>query len=298
MDAASAIRLGFSASIWLVVFGLGLRATPQHATYLFRQPRLLMASFLAMFVAVPLVVEGLTATFELNRAVMLALLVTAVSPVPPILPGKQLKVGGDTNYVYGLLVAASLSAIVLTPLLVRVLEWIAGRETHVTSLVIGKVVLLSVLAPLIVGMAVRVWPARAGAVATVVTRIGSILLMGALLAVVVLDGPELVSLVGNGTVLAIVAVIVAGLIAGHALGGPNSDDRSVLALAASSRHPGVALAVINEDFPGHKLASAAVVLYLLVSMVVTIPYVKWRSRSHAAARECPEQKSASAGNES
>lgn len=291
MDPATAIRLGFSASIWFLVFGLGVGATLQDATYLFRRPRLLMASFLAMFVVVPLVVETLTATFELNRAVKIALLVTAVSPVPPILPGKQLKVGGEANYVYGLLVAASLSAIVLTPLEVSVLGWIAGRETGVSPLVIGKVVLVTVLAPLFVGLVVRsIWPARAGAVATVVMRIGNILLMGTLLAVIVVAWPEFVSLVGNGTILAIAAVIVAGLIAGHALGGPSRDRRSVLALAASLRHPGVALAVVNADFAGYKLASAAVVLYLLVGMIVTIPYVKWRTRLHVEASERPESR--------
>jgi BASS family bile acid:Na+ symporter len=34
----------------------------------------------------------------------------ALSPVPPILPGKQLRFGGRANYVYGLLLAAALSA--------------------------------------------------------------------------------------------------------------------------------------------------------------------------------------------
>jgi BASS family bile acid:Na+ symporter len=284
MDAATLIRLGFSASIWFIVFGLGLRANLQDATYLLRRPRQLMASFVAMFVLLPVVVEVLTTVFALNRAVTLALLVTVVSPVPPVLPGKQLKVGGDPQYVHGLLVAAALSAIVLTPLLVSVLGWIAGRETRISPFVIGKVVLMTVLAPLIIGMVVHsVWPARAAAIATVVLRIGNVLLLGALLAVVVLRWPEFIALVGNGTILAIVAVIVAGLIAGHALGGPNPDDRSVLALATCSRHPGVALAVINADFPGYKFASAGVLLYMLVSMIVTIPYVKWRTRLHVPA---------------
>jgi BASS family bile acid:Na+ symporter len=283
MDLARTIQLAFLASIWLLVFGLGLRASPQDATYLFRRPSLLTRSLLTMYVVVPLLVVVVTATFDLYRPVNLALLVMAVSPVPPILPGKQLKVGGRASYVYGLLVAASLAAIVLAPLEVRVLGWIAGHEEGVSPLIIGKVVLLTVLAPLIVGLVVRsVSPARADGIATVVTLVGSVLLGVGMLVILVVASHEILSLVGNGTILAIAAIVVGGLIAGHALGGPNSRDRSALAIAASTRHPGVALAIAQVNFPDERLVSAAVLLFVVVAIIVSIPYVKWRTRSHVA----------------
>jgi BASS family bile acid:Na+ symporter len=55
----------------------------------------------------------------------------------------------------------------------------------------------------------------------------------------------MISLVGNGTILALGAFTLAGLAAGHLLGGPNRDDCTVLALATASRHPGVALAIAS-----------------------------------------------------
>ena len=59
-------------------------------------------------------------------------------------------------------------------------------------------------------------------------------------------GPAIVSLVGNGTVLVIAAVVAAGLAAGHWLGGPDPDDRTALAIASSMRHPGVAMAIAER----------------------------------------------------
>ena len=62
------------------------------------------------------------------------------------------------------------------------------------------------------------------------------------------------------------------------LGGPDDEDRSVLALASAARHPGVAMAVASANFPDQKLAPAAILLYLLLSAILTIPYVMWRRR--------------------
>ena len=93
MDAAHLIQIGVQASILLLVFGLGLHATPEDTTYLFRRPRLLLRALLAMGVIVPIFAAVLAATFDLHPPVKIALLLLAVSPVPPILPGKQLKLG-------------------------------------------------------------------------------------------------------------------------------------------------------------------------------------------------------------
>jgi hypothetical protein len=71
---------------------------------------------------------------------------------------------------------------------------------------------------------------------------------------------------------------VIGLITGHLLGGPDSEDRTVLALATAARHPGVAMAIASANFPEQKLAPAAILLYLLLSALLSIPYVMWRRR--------------------
>jgi BASS family bile acid:Na+ symporter len=68
-----------------------------------------------------------------------------------------------------------------------------------------------------------------------------------------------------------------GLAVGHLFGGPNPEDRTVLALSTATRHPGVALAIAGANAPGgNKTVLAAVLLYLIVNAIVSIPYVNWR----------------------
>lgn len=85
----------------------------------------------------------------------------------------------------------------------------------------------------------------------------------------------------NGTLAAIVAFVLVGLVAGHLLGGPAPEDRTVQALSTASRHPGVAMAIASANFPQQKLTPAAILLYLIVCAIVTIPYLTWRKRRHA-----------------
>ena len=53
MDAAHLIQIAVQASILLLVFALGLRASYEDATYLLRRPGLLARALVAMYVVVP-----------------------------------------------------------------------------------------------------------------------------------------------------------------------------------------------------------------------------------------------------
>jgi BASS family bile acid:Na+ symporter len=98
----------------------------------------------------------------------------------------------------------------------------------------------------------------------------------------VLVWPAFLALLGQGTLVAIVIIAIASLAVGHFFGGPESDDRTVLALATALRHPAVALSIAAAN-GADKLVSAAILLYGLVSAVLSIPYTLWRKRSEAGA---------------
>jgi hypothetical protein len=82
-------------------------------------------------------------------------------------------------------------------------------------------------------------------------------------------------LLGNGTLLAILALTFVGLAIGHLLGGPIATDRPVLALATASRHPAVAIAILHTTHPNETLVPAAVLLDLIVVACVAGPYLGW-----------------------
>jgi BASS family bile acid:Na+ symporter len=87
------------------------------------------------------------------------------------------------------------------------------------------------------------------------------------------------TLIGNGTLLAIVVMTAIGLAVGHLLGGPLDEGRPVLALATAARHPAIAAAIAQAAFPDAPLVPAAVLLDLIVVALVSIPYTRWVKRA-------------------
>lgn len=53
----------------------------------------------------------------------------------------------------------------------------------------------------------------------------------------------------------------------------------MLALATATRHPGIAIAIAHINFPNEQAVPAAVVIYLVVSAVLSVPYLAWRKNS-------------------
>ncbi|HEX6999532.1 MAG TPA: membrane transporter protein, partial [Gammaproteobacteria bacterium] len=176
---AHVVVLVLQLSIFLVVLSLGLRSSAGDATYLFRSPALLLRSLLAMNIVMPMVVALAAALLPLHPAVKIALIALAVSPVPPFLPGKELKlvVPERERYVYGLLVASAVLAVVLVPVVISLLAAAFHRDVRVDPLSVARIVAITVLLPLGIGLAVRhFWPA-ARRVSAPVNRVGMVLLL-------------------------------------------------------------------------------------------------------------------------
>ena len=290
-DPAQLIKLAIGVSILLLVFSLGMGTTFADATSflraLFRSPHQLLRATLAMNVVVPAIAIAAVVLFDMPEAVEVALLAMAVSPVPPILPGKEMKFGGRPRYVFGLLVAVSLTAIVLAPLTVEIMGRIFNRELHIGMVDVAKLVGRTILLPLTVGMIFRkVAPQLADRLASPVSKLAFVILIIGLLPVLYTAWPGIQSLLGNGTGLLIAGVAVAAVAAGHFIGGPDEHDRTALGITSAMRHPGIAMTIASTNFPNNKLVPAGILLYLLIAMVVTSIYGKFRLRhaSDAAAR--------------
>ena len=277
MTAAQWLGLVLQVSIMLTVLGLGLTATQQDATYLLRRPRLLARAVISMNIAMPIIAALIATTFALPLEVKVALVALAVSPVPPIIQKKQISAGGRQEYVVGLLVAMSLLAIVLVPLTVLILDEIFGRAASITPASVAKIMLLTVLTPLGVGLLLRHWvPPTEKAAGAIIAIAGLLLVVGVVLLLYGL-WPVTRTYIGNGVVAMLAALAVIGLAVGHILGGPRPGDRTALAMSTSSRHPAVALAIATSGAVTEpKPELAIILLYLVVATFVALPYQKWR----------------------
>jgi len=276
MNLQTIIILAAQGSIFLMVLGFGMQATLDDALYLFRNPKLLLRAVLAMFVIMPLFALLIAAVFALDQVVEIALVALAVSPIPPVFPFKAFKKGGNKAYTLGLLTAMSLLSIIVIPLTIEIFERVSNRSAKFEFAKVAIPILTGIIVPLVLGIIIhRFAPAFAERVGGTVSKIGMIVLILAVLPILIVMLPSIWSLVGNGTVLVFAAFAIVGITVGHFLGGPEPDNRTVLAISTSSRHPGLALAITAAVAPDPKLAPAGIILYLLVSAIVAGPYLGW-----------------------
>ena len=267
-------------SIVLVVIALGLKASSDEVLGFWRRTGLLLRSFLALNVIVPALVFAIVLIFQPARPVALALVLLALSPVPPFLPTTQFRQSTDRSYIYGLLVTSALVSLVYVPALVSRIAVLTHKNVTAPGAVVWKVVLITVIAPLALGAAIRrVAPTLGARIEPVIRYIGIALLIIAAAIILVETRHVVFSLVGDGTVVIIAFVVGFALFVGHQLGGPDPEDRVVLALAAASRHPGVAFAVASAALPGEPKVGAAILLYLVLTALFRTPYNVWWRRA-------------------
>jgi BASS family bile acid:Na+ symporter len=279
MDLATLLPILLRASVFLLVFALALGASFDEALYVFRRPAQFVRSLLAMAIVMPLVAVTLAAAFDLAYAVKLTLIALAVSPVPPILPMKQIKAGGSESYTVGLLFAAALLSIVTVPVIVEMAGRLFDTPAHVPFSAVALIVFVTVIAPLLAGMAVRFFaPAFAQRIARPLSSLALVTLLIGVAPIVYVAFPAAVTLFGNGTVAAFAVFVVAGIATGHLLGGPELENRVVLALATATRHPGIAMAVAHFVAPTEKLVLGAVLWYLIAGLAVSAVYLAWCRR--------------------
>jgi bile acid:Na+ symporter, BASS family len=273
------VGLVLEVSIFLTVFGFGLQTTRGDIVAPFRRPGVLATSLLAMFGAMPLVAIALSLLFRLHPAVEIALVALAVSPMPPLLPSREVKAGGRMSYGIGLMVVAAVLSIVFIPIALTVSGRVLGHPLSIGPAALARLAFFAVLLPLALGMIVH---AKSSWLTTRVERpvrfVATIGLVVAVAAIVAAMLPTALTLVGNGTLLAFSIFVGLGLVVGHSLGGSNRDERAVLALCTACRHPAIAIAIGNTNFPGQSLVPAAVLLYLLTNVAGSLAYIAFERR--------------------
>jgi len=273
------ILFALKASIVLSLFAIGLDSRPSDAISLLRRPAQLARSLLAMDVIMPLLAVAIVWAFDLHEAVEVSLVALAVSPVPPLLPKKQIKAHGEPSYAIGLLVVAAAVAVVFIPFAIELLGQFFQMPVHMKVSPIVQLVVMTVFAPLVAGMLVRhIAPVIASRISKSVALVAAVSLAASVLPLLFATWPAIIALVGNGTIVAVAAFVLVGLAVGHMLGGPDPRDRAVLALATAIRHPGIALAIGAANFPEQKAVLPAILLYAILGAILTIPYVMWRKR--------------------
>jgi bile acid:Na+ symporter, BASS family len=274
MSMQQYVILTLQFSIVCMVFSLGLMSTMADLLFLWRRPSLLLRSLVAMLVVMPVVAVGLTQWLDVRNTSEIALIAMAISPMPPLLPRREVKAGGLQPYAVSLLATLALLAIVTIPLSVELLADYYRKPLTSPATAIARLAFISVLLPLVAGIVVRAWTTVGVRLARPASQLGTLLLVTG--SVLLLSGTwrSIWGVIGDGTVIMVAAFVAFGLVVGRLLGGPEPRQAAVLGLSTACRHPAITLSIASANFPDERFG-ATVLLYLLVGLVLLAPYVTW-----------------------
>jgi BASS family bile acid:Na+ symporter len=277
VNPETVLKLVLLLGVVLLVVAIGIRARLEQPLLLLRSPALALRAMVAMYVALPAFVLVLVWLMPLQAGVGAVLLGFAVSPVLPPWAKKGAAVGGQSDYVIGLQVLSSIVAVLVVPLMIWIVYRTFGVATNLDPLAVEMVLLITVAAPLALGMGLaRLYPGAAR-LADRADRVGGVVLLLGAVVLLIVNGRAILGVIGQGTLIATVAVILFGLLVGHLLGGPDPGNRGALAEATVLRHPAIALLLASGAFPEREATVlGAVLMYLVASLLLSVPYERWR----------------------
>lgn len=287
MDAKELVPLLAQTALFLIVASFGLRAHARDVVAAMRNTGLVLRGIVAVNIVVPIAAIAACSLLPIDPAVRQGIVIMAVSPLAPLIPGKMLKGGLDASAAVGLYVALIVSAVIFVPATVALLSALYPADASVSVAAVGKLVAVSVLLPITVGVAIGTWaPDLARRLAPIAYVVGFIAIAILLLLILAKQGGAVFSLVGDGSLLAIVVTVAAGLAAGHWLGRPDPANSNALAVAAAIRHPGIAALIAHANFTDARVM-LAIVLFLLTSVIVSAVYQRlvkrWSGRGQDGA---------------
>ncbi len=281
MDQKAIVMLLVQGSLILYLAAVGLRAQWRDVVATMNNPGGLLRAFIAVNVVVPLVAVLMCLLLPIQQDTKIGIVIMAVSPMAPFVAAKMVKVGQTASEAVGQYIAIILLAVIVVPLTIALLNAIFPADVSISPMQVAKLVLVTVVLPLVLALAFSsFFPAAAQRIARIFVILAVIIILLFAIALLYMAGGQLVGLVGDGTLLAIVVTVAAGLAAGHLLGGPRLADRQSLALDAATRHPGIAALIANSNSE-HPRVLVAIVLFLITSIVVSTIYQQLVKRSIA-----------------
>lgn len=271
-----------AATLFAVMFDLGLAIEPGAFHRILRRPGLLLKGLFAVLVAVPALAWLVARAFDLPRPVAVGILLMAISPGAPIALRRSLGAGGHRSYAPALQIAVVLLAVVSMPLSIAAFNEYYGGTATVDPRHLARQVFVAQLLPLGLGVLARTLTASGAAwLEPKLRRVGGVLLI-VLLVLALIDIWEVVVGAGLRATLAIATVTLLAIGVGHALGGPEPATRTATAISSAARNPGLALlvATLNAASPA---ITATILAYFVIAALTLIPYVFWRRRATAPA---------------
>jgi BASS family bile acid:Na+ symporter len=278
--AARALLIGFLITAMMSV---GLEVTAQECVATLRNQRNLIGALLANFVVVPLLGLGIARIIPMPPNIETGFLLLAAAPGAVFAINFTHKMRGGVPFAAAILFLLTVLSLLFTPPLARLLLNIDRALTLPYNRAISAL-LLYIALPMAFGLAINHW---AHPLARKLKNPMSIC-AGVLFALEIVFTGALKSAamkkVGVNGLCAMLILIIASMICGWLLGGPNDGTRRVLTISTGLRNVALCLAIAARSFPGADVDVAVIAFSSLMfppNAVFTIYHVR-KMKRHAA----------------
>lgn len=255
------------------MLSMGLGCTINQILASLGQRRLTTKALLVNIVLVPLLALLLIRLIPMESSYALGIFLIAIAPGASFGPKLAEFAEGDVGFAVGLMVIFVVVSVITIPLTVAI--FVPGN-VNIDPLRIAQTVFLAQLIPLSVGLVVKIRYERIAEDLLPPTRQLSsysfVLLIGLL---IITNISELVSIVGTGTLIAVIAVVGGALLLGYAVGGPAKRTRRVLATTTAVRNGAIALLIAATIFADPSILTMIVTVSIISVLASGVLAGEW-----------------------
>jgi BASS family bile acid:Na+ symporter len=270
--------LALTVTLWATAIGSGLSHRPGEVTAAVANRRRFIRIVVLDAVVIPLLGYALVRVLAVPEGYAAGLILVGAASAGAIGLAVVRVANGDIPLAIGLIVVQELGNLVAIPFWSTIL--LSGQVRPPLGDVVATLV-LGVLLPLIVGTGLRhARPGRAVGWARALRRVSTVSLV-ILIAIAV--GRDIGDVGGAAAAVSLVALVTvtAALLAGWAVGSPGRASRSTAALITATRAGTPALAVASGTYGLSSDAASAIVVFALVSLLVSGPVAVLLARESA-----------------
>lgn len=255
------------------LFSVGLLVSMRQVIAGLQQRRSLALALCANFVVLPGAALVLCWALQLAPPIQAALLLVATAPGSPTLLRLNEFARGDQARAVGLLVVLTSLTVVYQPLVLPML--LPGLD--VSPMPVARALVLTVLLPLVLGLLLKArWPELAARLRPALARLGNISAVVScfiLLPLVYRDALMDVAFNGGG-LLVLLLYLPLAVGAGWCLGGPDADQRRLLALCCGQGSMGAAFVIAAQNFSNpHVIAMLLLILWASLALLIPLALV-------------------------
>ncbi len=264
------------------MLGVGLSYTVQEISGPLRRPDRIFRAIVANFVLVPLLALGISRLLDLEPSFAAGMALIGTAAGAPFLIKLTEVAKADAGLAATLLILLTPITVAYMPLVVPLVV----EDASVSAIGIAWPLVLTLVAPLIVGLGVRsLRPAFASRAAGVASKISSVALVVLVISTIVTNAPLLRDLLGTGVIPAALLLTAGAFGMGFLLSSSGFNRRAVMGLGAGQRNVAAALIVASQDFDDPRTL-VMVVVFSVVDLMVLFP-IAGLLRRHSPTRLRP-----------